>query len=241
MDMPTEVQHQAMGYDRAATMFSPEGHLLQVEYAEKTVRLGSSSIGLVCSDGLLVIADRRVRDILIYPESANKVYEIDEHIVSTAAGILADARILVENAQVLAQQNRVTFNSPIEPISVIKMISDKKQMATQYGGLRPYGVAFLVGGVNKGKAQLYTSDVTGNFFQYKANAIGDYDEQIKEILRKEYNENLTVEEGIVFVLKIFKKILGKNFNLERFDLGYIKKTNEKLVRMHGESLKKYLK
>ena len=239
--MPTEVQHQAMGYDRAATMFSPEGHLLQVEYAEKTVRLGSSSIGLVCSDGLLVIADRRVRDILIYPESANKVYEIDEHIVSTAAGILADARILVENAQVLAQQNRVTFNSPIEPISVIKMISDKKQMATQYGGLRPYGVAFLVGGVNKGKAQLYTSDVTGNFFQYKANAIGDYDEQIKEILRKEYNENLTVEEGIGFVLKIFKKILGKNFNLERFDLGYIKKTNEKLVRMHGESLKKYLK
>jgi proteasome alpha subunit len=222
-------------------MFSPEGHLLQVEYAEKTVRLGSSSIGLVCSDGLLVAADRRVRDILIYPESANKVYEIDEHIVSTAAGILADARILVENAQVLAQQNRVTFNSPIEPISVIKMISDKKQMATQYGGLRPYGVAFLVGGVNKGKTQLYTSDVTGNFFQYKANAIGDYDEQIKEILRKEYNENLTIEEGIGFVFKIFKKILGKNFNLERFDLGYIKKTDEKLVRMHGESLKKYLK
>ncbi|HIG51879.1 proteasome subunit alpha [Candidatus Parvarchaeota archaeon] len=241
MDMPTEVQHQAMGYDRAATMFSPEGHLLQVEYAEKTVRLGSSSIGIVCSDGVLVAADRRVRDILIYPESANKVYEIDEHIVSTAAGILADARILVENAQVLAQQNRVTFNSPIEPISVIKMICDKKQMATQYGGLRPYGVAFLVGGVNKGKAQLYTSDVTGNFFQYKANAIGDYDEQIKEMLRKEYNENLTIEEGIEFALKIFKKILGKNFNVERFDIGYIKKSNEKLVRMHGNSLKKYVK
>lgn len=239
--MPTEVQHQAMGYDRAATMFSPEGHLLQVEYAEKTVRLGSSSIGIVCSDGVLVAADRRVRDILIYPESANKVYEIDEHIVSTAAGILADARILVENAQVLAQQNRVTFNSPIEPISVIKMICDKKQMATQYGGLRPYGVAFLVGGVNKGKAQLYTSDVTGNFFQYKANAIGDYDEQIKEMLRKEYNENLTIEEGIEFALKIFKKILGKNFNVERFDIGYIKKSNEKLVRMHGNSLKKYVK
>jgi len=49
--MPIDMQHQAMGYDRTATMFSPEGHLLQVEYAEKTVRLGSSSVGMKCSDG----------------------------------------------------------------------------------------------------------------------------------------------------------------------------------------------
>src|SRR3990172_9215013 len=122
MDIPNEMQHQAMGYDRAATMFSPDGHLLQVEYAEKTVRLGSSSIGLVCKDGIVIVADRRVRDKLIAPESVNKIYEIDEHIVATAAGILSDARILIENAQVLAQQNRVTYSSPIDPISIIRMI-----------------------------------------------------------------------------------------------------------------------
>src|SRR3989344_7431287 len=162
MDMPTEMQHQAMGYDRAATMFSPEGHLLQVEYAEKTVRLGSSSIGLICKDGVLIVADKRIRDKLIATESANKIFEIDEHIMATAAGILSDARILVDQAQVLAQQNRVTYGGPIEPVSVIRMIADKKQMFTQYGGARPFGVAVLLGGANKGKAYLYASDVTGN-------------------------------------------------------------------------------
>ncbi len=241
MDIPTEMQHQAMGYDRAATMFSPDGHLLQVEYAEKTVRLGSSSIGLVCKDGIVIVADRRVRDKLIAPESANKIFEIDEHIVATAAGILSDARILIEQSQVLAQQNRVTYGSPIEPVSVIRMIADKKQMFTQYGGARPFGVAILLGGVNKEKAYLYTSDVTGNFFAYKANAIGENDEKIKEMLRKDFDESINVEDGIKFALKIFKEILEKNFDLQRFDVGYVKTKDEKLVRLHGDDLKKFVK
>jgi len=241
MEVPTEMQHQAMGYDRAATMFSPDGHLLQVEYAEKTVRLGSSSIGLACRDGIVVIADRRVRDKLITPESANKIFEIDDHIVATAAGILSDARILIDQAQVLAQQNRVTYGSPIEPIAIIRMIADRKQMFTQYGGARPYGIAILLGGVQKGKTYLYTSDVTGNYFAYKANSIGENDERIKEILRSDFDQNMTIEEGVRFAMKIFKEILGKNFDIHRFDIGYIKTTDEKLVRQQGDDLKKYIK
>lgn len=241
MDMPTEMQHQAMGYDRAATMFSPDGHLLQVEYAEKTVKLGSASIGLVCKDGVVIVADRRIRDKLISPESANKIFEIDEHIMATSAGILSDARILVDHSQVLAQQNRITYGGPIEPISIIRMIADKKQMFTQYGGARPFGVAFLVAGASKEEAHLYTSDVTGNFYAYKANAIGENDEKIKEILRKDYEENMTIEDGIKFAMKIFKEILEKNFDLARFDVGYVKTDDQKLVRLHGDELKKFVK
>ncbi|MBS3071781.1 archaeal proteasome endopeptidase complex subunit alpha [Candidatus Pacearchaeota archaeon] len=239
MDMPTEMQHQAMGYDRAATMFSPDGHLLQVEYAEKTVRLGSASIGLVCKDGIVIVADKRIRDKLIAPESASKIFEIDEHMIATAAGILSDARILIDHAQVLAQQNKVTYGTPVEPITIIRMIADRKQMFTQYGGARPYGIAVLLAGVSKGQSHLYTSDVTGNFFAYKANAIGEHDEKIKETLRSDYDENMSVEDGIKFCLKIFKDILGKNFDLIRFDVAYVKKSEEKLVRIQGEALKKY--
>jgi len=241
MDMPTEMQHQAMGYDRAATMFSPDGHLLQVEYAEKTVRLGSSSIGMACKDGIVIIADRRIRDKLVAPESMNKVFEIDEHIIASASGILSDARILIDRAQILAQQNRVTYDSPIEPIAIIKMIADQKQMFTQYGGARPYGVAFLIAGVHKGKAHLYTSDMTGHFLAYKANAIGENDEKIKEMLRKDFEESMSIEEGIKFSLKIFKEILDKNFDIQRFDIGYVKIGENKLKRLHGDELKRFLK
>jgi len=241
VDMPTEMQHQAMGYDRSATMFSPDGHLLQVEYAEKTVRLGSASIGLVCKDGVLIVSDKRIRDKLIAPESANKIFEVDSHIMLSAAGILSDARILVDHAQVLAQQNVVTYGSPIEPISVIRMIADKKQMFTQYGGARPFGVAILLAGVNKGAGHLYTSDVTGNYFAYKANAIGENDEKIKETLRKDYSEDMTIDDGLRFCFKIFKEIFGKNFDLGRFDVAYVKIGVEKLVRMQIDELKKFVK
>ncbi|MDO8508402.1 MAG: archaeal proteasome endopeptidase complex subunit alpha [Nanoarchaeota archaeon] len=241
MDMPTELQHQAMGYDRAATMFSPDGHLLQVEYAEKVVRFGSASIGIVCKDGVIIVADKRIRDKLIASESAHKIFEVDEHIVATAAGILSDARVLVDQAQILSQQNRVTYNTPIEPVAVIRMIADRKQMSTQYGGVRPYGVAILLAGVNKGAGHLYTTDVTGNYTAYKANAIGENDEKIREMLRGDYKEGITMEEGIKFALKIFKEVLDKNFDLGRFEVAYVKIGDEKYQRIQGDALKKYIK
>jgi len=241
MDLPAEMQHQAMGYDRAATMFSPDGHLLQVEYAEKTVRLGSASIGLVCKDGVVIVADKRIRDKLLAPESSHKVFEIDCHIMAAAAGILSDTRILVDHSQLLAQQNRVSLGSPIEPIAIIRMIADKKQMFTQYGGARPFAASVIIAGVSKGRSHLYTSDITGNYFAYKANAIGENDEKIKEILRRDYKEEMTIEEGIKFSLKIFKEMLEKNFDLNRFEVGYIKLNEEKLKRLASDDLKKYVK
>lgn len=240
VEMPVDMQHQMMGYDRAATMFSPEGHILQVEYAEKTVRLGSASIGIVCKDGVVIAADKRIKDILIVPESANKVYEIDEHIAASAAGILSDARILIERAQLISQQHRVTYDSPVDVESVIKEISNIMQAFTQYPGARPFGISIMVAGVNA-ESKLFMSDVTGNYVAYKAIAIGENDEKIKELLRKRYREDITMEDAIRLSLKIFRDVLGKGFSIERFDVGLIGMDDKKLKRISGDKLNKYLR
>ncbi len=241
MEMPTDIQHQAMGYDRTATMFSPEGHLLQVEYAEKAVRLGSASIGMVCSDGVLIIADKRLDDSLIVKESANKIYEIDSHIILSVAGIVADARVLVERAQVLAQQHRVTYDSPAEPELIVKEISNIKQQFSQYGGARPFGVSLMIAGVRNKKPELYTTSVTGNYFSYHANAIGENDEKIKEKLREKYKKELTIKKGVRLALDIFKEIQKDKFNLERFELAYIKNDSEGIKRFESGKLKEFIK
>ena len=236
MDMPIDIQHQAMGYDRTATMFSPEGHLLQVEYAEKTVRLGSASVGMVCSDGVFIIADKRVTDKLIVTKSATKIHEIDSHIIASAAGITSDARILIERAQLIAQQHRVTYDSEIEPELIIKEIANTKQQFTQYGGAIPFGVSTMIAGINGRKGEVFVSDITGNYFSYFANAIGENDERIREKLREDYKKELTIKQGVKLVLDIFKEIKGKDFNVDKFELVYIKKDDKKVKRLEGEEI-----
>jgi proteasome alpha subunit len=239
MDISTDMQHQAMGYDRTATMFSPEGTILQVEYAQKTVRLGSSSIGMVCTDGLFILADKRSEDKLMVSKSANKVYEIDSHIIASAAGIVSDARVLIEKAQVLAQQHRVTYDSPIEPELIVKEISNMKQQFTQYGGARPFGVSMMTAGLNQDKSELYVSDVTGNYFSYYANAIGENDEKIREKLREKYKKDLNMKKAAKIGLEIFKEVQGSKFDIARFELVYIDSKDKKIKKLDGKEIENF--
>ncbi|UCD20641.1 MAG: archaeal proteasome endopeptidase complex subunit alpha [archaeon] len=240
--MAMEMQHQAMGYDRAATLFSPEGRLLQVEYAEKTVRLGSSTIGMVCSNGTLIVTDRRTVDPLMMPEFSMKINQIDEHVITSAAGILSDARVLLEKAQIFAQQHRITYEEPADVESIMKEIANIKQAYTQYGGVRPFGIKMMVAGVNPDDtAKLFVSEVTGNYFSYKATAIGENDDKIIDMLRSSYKSTLTIDQGIKLALSIFKKILGKSFNVSRFEAYYVDKEDKVAKRLVSEKLASYIK
>mgnify|MGYP001611889583 FL=1 len=239
--MPIDMQHQQMGYDRTATMFSPEGTIVQVEYATKTTRLGPSSIGMVCTDGVLIIVDKRIKDKLIVSKSANKISEIDSHIIASAAGIVSDARILIERSQLVAQQHRVTYDSAIEPELIIKEIANIKQYFTQYGGARPFGVSLMVAGINDKKVELYVSDVTGNYSSYYANAIGENDEKIKEILREKYKKDFTIKKGVKLALDIFKEVQEDKFSSNNLELAYIEISDKKLKRIEGEKIGEFLK
>ena len=236
--MQQPMPHQLMGYDRAITMFSPDGRLLQVEYAKKTVRQGSTAIGMICTDGVLLVADKRVVDTLVVPESVEKIWQIDEHIGAAASGILSDARVLIDRAQLRAQQNRVTYDSEIDTLTVVKDMCDLKQVCTQSGGLRPFGVSILVAGIDDHTPRLFETDPIGIFFQYRATAIGEGEVEVEEILHSEYKQTLTIDDGLKLSLKALKKVLGDNFNVERIDAAYINLTEKKFRRVLKSKVEK---
>jgi len=234
------IQHQMMGYDRAITMFSPDGRLLQVEYAKKTVRLGNTAIGMVCKDGVLLVTDKRIVDKLVVPEAIEKIFKVDDHIMATAAGIISDARVLIEQGQIRAQQHRVTYDTPVDIVSVVKTICDIKQICTQSGGLRPFGVSLLIAGIDEGGKKLFETDPTGIFYQYRASVIGEGEPDIEEILHKEYKDSMTIEEGLKLCIKALKKVLDNNFEADRIDAAYIDDKSKVMKKLDKERIKKLL-
>jgi len=228
-----------MGYDRAITMFSPDGRLLQVEYAKKTVKQGSTAIGIVCSDGIVIVTDKRIVDSLVVPESVEKIFQIEEHIAATASGILSDARVLIERAQLKAQQYKVTFDSEVDTLTIVKDICDLKQICTQSGALRPFGVSVLIAGIDGSTPRLYETDPTGIFFGYNATVIGENETEVEEILHKEYNPEMTIEDGLKLALRALKKVLNTNFHLNRIDAAYISSKDKKFIKVDKDKIEKY--
>ncbi len=235
------MQHQVMGYDRASTMFSPDGRLLQVEYAKKTVKQGTATLGMVCKDGVLILTDRRILDKLIVARSVEKVFQIDDHIGAAAAGILSDGRVLIEKAQIVAQQHRVSYDEPIDSSILVKELCNLKQAFTQYGGARPFGVSLLIAAVDRGMPRLYVTDPTGIYFEYKATAIGESEDELKDFLGKQYRESMNMEEALKLGIDALKTILGKQFGVERLDGAYIDRNTAQFSRLKRDQLKKLSK
>lgn len=232
---------QKMGYDRSITMFSPDGRLLQVEYAKKTVRQGSTAVGIVCKDGIVLVADKRIVGKLVVPESVEKVFQIDDHIAATAAGIISDARVLVERSQVKAQQHRVTYDSGIDVLSVVKDMSDLCQFTTQSAGLRPFGVSLLVGGVDDdGTPTLFMTDPTGIFFRYRAAVIGEGEIEIEKILQKKYRSNMNIEEGLALGVGALAAFVGAELSVDRLEAVVITVAGRKYKQVSNDEMRDLL-
>ena len=124
-------------YDRAITVFSPDGRLFQVEYAREAVKRGTTAVGIKAKDGVALLVDKRINSRLLEPQSVEKIFKIDDHIGAAASGLVADARILIDRGRVEAQINRMVYNESIGVDTLAKKVCDHMQSYTQFGGARP--------------------------------------------------------------------------------------------------------
>jgi proteasome alpha subunit len=192
-------------YDKAATMFSPDGRLYQVEYASKIVEQGSTGVGVVYEGGVVLAADKSITSRLVIPESIEKIFKIDDNIAVVSAGLVGDARRLVGIARRQAQDNKMVYSENIQVEVMAKEIAETKQAFTQYGGLRPFGVAFIIGGFDEKGAKLFETEPSGALAEYKAIAVGRNKDKAMEVFEKEFKEGLALSDAIAMAYKALEK------------------------------------
>src|SRR4030066_2563600 len=180
-------------YDRAITVFSPDGRLFQVEYAMELVNRGATILALRCSGGVVLGAEETI-DHLEESEYSWKIFKIDDHVCAAIVGLSSDARILIDKARVHAQSNKLTYDEPIDTEVVTKRICEIQQMTTKHAGVRPFGVSIIFAGVDKTGAHVFGTHPSGTYRGYKARTEGAGRETVLTILKDEFREKMTLEE-----------------------------------------------
>lgn len=220
------MQPGQMAYDRGITVFSPDGRLFQVEYAREAVKKGTTTIGIKFKDGVVLIVDKRVSSRLVEPESIEKIYFIDEYVGCATSGLVADARVLVDNARNEAQMHKVNYGENIGVEMLTKKVCDYEQNWTQYGGGRPFGTALLVAGCDDLGLHLFETDPSGALIAYKATCIGIGRPAVMDILEKDYKDNMSYESALKLGLGALSAAIDEKLKAESTEVGIVR-TGEK--------------
>ncbi len=231
---------RGLGYDRAITVFSPDGRLFQVEYAIEAVKRGTTAVGIKTSHGVILGVEKRSHTKLIELDSVKKIFAVDRHIGVAIAGLTADARILVNQIRVQAQIDRLTYDEPSTVESLTQKLGDLKQLYTQHAGARPFGVSLLVAGVDDSGPKLFSTEPSGSIWGHKAAAIGSGAQLVTEYLEEAYEETQSLDAGIILALRALKKAVEEPLHPQMAEVAVVPLESMKLRILSPDELEKYL-
>jgi proteasome alpha subunit len=224
-------------YDRGV-MFNPDGRLFQVEYAKEAVRRGATVIGMLTKNGVVFVAHKAIDEPMAVLASMQKVHRIDSHIGSAFSGLQADGLHLIDMARSSAQSHRMVYEEVKSVESIAKDIAAYMMQATLYGGIRPYGVSLLLGGIDTAP-RLFEVEPGASLLGYKADAIGVGKKVATEMLVRDYKDGMPVDDAIALGIKVLKKVNEGKLDSDHVDMGYVEGGGEFTVLSPQEVAKHF--
>lgn len=235
------MMERSLAYDRAITIFSPEGRLYQVEYALEAVRRGKTAIGIKAANGAVIGVHKEATSPLMDLDQIQKIYVIDKHIGGAIAGLHADARVLVDFARVQSQINQITYGEPIDVEVLTKKVCDLKQNYTQVGGIRPFGVSLLIGGMDNQGPQIFTTDPSGSYWSWRATAIGFNSEAAREYLAKNYKSTMKLMPAAVkLCIDTLRHVVEEKLDEEAMEISIVDEEKREFTRLTKDEIRTVL-
>ncbi len=189
------------GYD-TDNFFSPDGRIFQVEYAREAMMRGSSVIGMVCNDGVLLASeDRKPKSDSSLAISPLKLHKLSDNLLVGYAGLVPDAMTVIDQLK----ENELKSEE-----ATLKTIREVYWSHTTKKDVRPLGAGLLVATLFD-RPRLFEIDPSGAILEYVAAAIGEGRDHAKEILSNNYKKMNLKDAG-----KLISKVLGekKEYSVE---------------------------
>ena len=228
------------GYDTSTGIFSPEGRIFAAEYAKKAVELGETSIGVLVEEGVVLLTEKKLEP-LHEPDSVEKISKVDDHVGVATAGLMADARKLIYEARIKAQSYWLTYEEPVPAEAVAEHICDKKADLTQGGGIRPYGVAMIIGSVDHDKKpRLFVTDPVGTYWGFLAAVIGKGTARAGDYLEKHYARNKSLSDAIKIALGALRETSERDLNSDNVEIAKIPVETGKFHKLTRDEIDGFL-
>ncbi|MGA1821830.1 MAG: archaeal proteasome endopeptidase complex subunit alpha [Thermoplasmatota archaeon] len=192
-------------YDQAATVFSPDGRVYQVEYAREAIKRGGLAMAMVFDRGIVFSIVKTIHSSLIEEDDLEKFYLVTPQVGAAASGLIADARVLVDLMRDISQQEKRKYGEDVDIRSLILRISRINEIYTRYEGVRPFGAALVIGGFDDKGFHLYETDPSGVFQERTATAIGNGADLATSILESKYKRGLDKNTAILLTCEIIKE------------------------------------
>jgi proteasome alpha subunit len=204
------------------------------------VNRGATVIGIECKDGVVLGSEENV-ELLEDARDSWKIFRVDNHFGAAIVGLSSDARVLVDQARMDAQSNKLTYDEPIDIEVATEKICNIQQTYTQHGGGRPYGVSMLFGGVDKTGPHIFDTHPSGTYRGHKATAIGAGRETVLAILKEEYKENLSLSEIEKLAVKCLVKALQVRQLPTRLKIAVIPAATKKFEMLSDQAVEGLVK
>eukprot|EP00401_Gymnodinium_catenatum_P030946 CAMPEP_0117488496 /NCGR_PEP_ID=MMETSP0784-20121206/16546_1 /TAXON_ID=39447 /ORGANISM="" /LENGTH=250 /DNA_ID=CAMNT_0005283187 /DNA_START=122 /DNA_END=874 /DNA_ORIENTATION=+ len=208
------------GYDLSVTTFTPDGQVLQVDYAKKAVENSGTALAICCKDGVIFAVEKFLVSKMLVPGTNKRTWAVHRRAGMTTAGMIPDSRQIVARAQSEAKQYKSAYDEEIPPSLLAERLGLFMHAYTLYWSIRPFGCSALLGCVDPDTKEpsLYCIEPSGVAHKYQGTAVGKGRQAAKtEIEKLLASGDITCKQALVHVAKILRKVhdeKDRDFELE---------------------------
>jgi len=191
------------------------------ESIEKMALKGTTTVGVVCTDGVILSSDTRVTmGYFVAHKTGKKIYQVDDHIAMTISGSVADAQRVVEVLKVNAKLYKLNNGRPIPIKAASRLVANILFSAR----LAPLIAQILVGGVDSTGPHVFSLDPLGSLVEEKCVATGSGSPIAYGVLEDKYKEGATIEEILPVVVRAVDSAMKRDIaSGNNFDIAVITK------------------